>query len=478
MSGVHGDLLSGLPDEVRTLLAAPPLTEKKLLELGASWPSLSPGHARMADALRLFVITWDPLELLAPRPDAIATVNADPSGLELVVYLPCWSLVRLAAQRDGTAAEVLGRLAGSAVVTAGAHEPAVLSGEYPDLVVRGNAPGLLTDPATGIGLGRPAIWLVSPGWEDLGLGAITDIVQHAFGSVDLDRSPVELTAAGSPGPACPACAGQRFGFPGDLADSRDRMCREHRHEASAAINRRLARANASNPDGWGALTEASARLDRPHLPNGLATRLAGAEEGMYVDLEPAVLAERAGLVVEAAGWFPGRARDLSLALGEEPELAGQLPDWLATLILDLGRAGLGAEAVAVGDVLARVDPDREAFFAADVAVALAEAGLAEQARARVAALLARWPDEFWCRVHVGDALAALGDLAGAEAHYAAAVQMADDADDFAARSDAMERILDLRGQGVAARQPRPRRGQRRQPRRKPPRSQRTRRRRR
>ncbi len=478
MSGVRGERLSGLPDEVRALLAVPPLEDKRLLELGLSWPSLSPGHAGMADPLRLFVITWDPLELLAPRPDAIATVNADPAGVELVVYVPCWSLAGLAGTQDGTVAGGLGALAGSVVLTADAHEQAVRSGSYPDLVIAGGAPDLLADRASGAALGTPEIRLISPGWEQIGLGAITDIVQHVFGIVDLDRSPVELQAAGSPRPACPACAGRRFAFPGDLADSRDRMCPEHRREASAVINRRLARANASNPDGWGALTDASARLDRPHLPNGLATRLAGAEQGMYVVPEPDVLAERAEAVVEAAGWFPGRPRDLALALGEEPELAGPLPEWLANLVLDLGRAGLGVEAVAVGDALARVDPEREAFFEADVAVALAEAGLAEQARARVAAMLARWPDDFWCRVHAGDALAALDDQDGAEAHFAAAVQMADDADDFAARSDAMERILELRGQGMAAGEPRPRGGQRRQPRRKPPRSRRTRHRRR
>ena len=42
---------------------------------------------------------------------------------------------------------------------------------------------------------------VSPQWEDIGLGAITDFVQQAFGPVDFDRSLVELTAAGVPSPA-------------------------------------------------------------------------------------------------------------------------------------------------------------------------------------------------------------------------------------------------------------------------------------
>ena len=63
---------------------------------------------------------------------------------------------------------------------------------------------------------------------------------------------------------------------------------------------------------------------------------------------------------------------------------------------------------------------------------------------RIAANLARWPHDFWIRVHAGDALAALGDREGAEAHFGAAVGMADEADDFTGRSDAMERLTRLR----------------------------------
>jgi hypothetical protein len=34
----------------------------------------------------------------------------------------------------------------------------------------------------------------------------------------------------------------------------------------------------------------------------------------------------------AARWFPGRAKDLAIALGEEPESADLLPQWLMNLI--------------------------------------------------------------------------------------------------------------------------------------------------
>ncbi len=160
----------------------------------------------------------------------------------------------------------------------------------------------------------------------MGLGAITDLVQHAFGPVDLDRSPVELATVAAIHPRCPACAGGRFGFPGELAESRATMCPTHRRQAESVINRRLARANATNPDGWAATTAASLAINQPHLPNGLAGRLPRAASSLYVIPGPDELAERAAAVVEAAEWFRGRPDEFALALGQEPELAGHGPN--------------------------------------------------------------------------------------------------------------------------------------------------------
>jgi hypothetical protein len=104
MTGVSGELLSGLPDDLARLVADPPVTEKKLLELGATWTGIAASQARMAEALRLLLITWDPLERAAPRPSGFATVNGGSSDLELVVYVPVWSAVELASSADGTIA--------------------------------------------------------------------------------------------------------------------------------------------------------------------------------------------------------------------------------------------------------------------------------------------------------------------------------------------------------------------------------------
>ena len=130
----------------------------------------------------------------------------------------------------------------------------------------------------------------------------------------------------------------------------------------------MARAEASNPAGWRMLADASARLSLPHLPGGLATRLAAAEKD---------LVRRARLLAEAADGFAGRPDDFGSALAETQDQAGRFPGWPVTLIGDLGRAGHGAEAVRLSQALAVVDPARYGFFAGEAAVALAEGGLAE-----------------------------------------------------------------------------------------------------
>jgi hypothetical protein len=125
-------------------------------------------------------------ELNSPRPPTAATANAHP--LEVVLYVPRWSLL----SGPEPAVSVLGTLGGTAVATAVAHEDDVVSGRYPVLAAARKVPDLLSGPASG--LGDPAeVRAINGRWEDIGLGAITDIVQQAQGPVDLDRSSVELS---------------------------------------------------------------------------------------------------------------------------------------------------------------------------------------------------------------------------------------------------------------------------------------------
>jgi tetratricopeptide (TPR) repeat protein len=147
-------------------------------------------------------------------------------------------------------------------------------------------------------------------------------------------------------------------------------------------------------------------------------------------------------LVEAARWFAGRAEDLAVALGAGEDMAWR-PERMESLVLDLGRAGLAAEAAAAADALIRIDPDNESTYAADLGWALADAGDSPAAQARIEANLARWPDEPWVRVHAGDALQELGDADGAEAHFLAALAMADAADDVELRCDVFDRLAEL-----------------------------------
>ena len=447
MTEITAALLAGLPEDVQALLARPPLDNTRLLELAARWEGLSPTLADMAGALRLFVVTWDPLEWLALRPQAVATANAWP--LEIVVYVPVWSLAEMAEQRQTTMAAVLGRLGGQAITAAATHEDAMKSGRYAELAARGEVPGLLSaEPAPA--LGEAVITAEAPLWDHIGLGAITDFVQEAFGPVAFDRSLVELTVAAAFRPGCPACAGRRFMFPADLNDAQEHMCPPHRKEAAAVTRRRIARAEASNPAGWQMIGDASARLSFPHLPGGLATRLAAAKN------DPV---RRARLLAEAAAGFAGRPDDFGSALAENRDQAGRFPAWPLNLIRELGLVGHAAEAVALSDALAIVDPARHGRFAGEAAVALAEGGLADDARAKIAQNVERWPDDVQARMLAGDALVILGDAEAALAQFQAALPLAQQAKDYRAVRGLSTRIFRLAhpaGETVQRRQSRSR----------------------
>ena len=456
MTEMNAALLAGLPDDVQALLARPPLTETRLLELSVRREGLGPTSAlaKMADALRLFVVTWDPLEWLAPRPEAVATANAWP--FEIVIYMPVWSLAEMARREETTVAAVLAGLGDRAVATAAAHEDAVTSGRYAGLAARGEAPDLLSgDPAPA--LGEAVIVAESRGWDAIGLGAITDFVQQEFGPVELDRSLVELTVTDDPWPGCPACAGRRFNFPADLADSRDLMCPAHRREANTVTRRRMTRAEGSNLAGWRMITDASARLSLPHLPRGLATRLAAARN------DPV---RRARLLAEATSGFAGRPDDFGSALAENRDQAGRFPGWPVALIRDLGRASQGTEAVMLSEALAVVDPARQGLFTGEAALALAESGDADEARAKVAENVERWPGDVRARILAGDAMAVLGDTEGALAHLQVALPLAEQAKDYKAIGDLSTRIIRLTRPAIGETT------QRRQPRSRPARSQR------
>jgi len=431
------------------LISDPPARETRLLELSLHWTGLSGARARMAELLRVFVITWDPLELDDARPPAFGTANSD----ELCVYVPFWSLEELAERRGTDTAEVLGWLGGCAVVTAAGHERDVIADRYPRLVAAGEVPDLLSGALEAVtsaaALGRPAmITTKGGGWGEIGLGAITDIVQQAHGPVALDRSPAELMSLPAPRQGCPACAGKRFDFPADLNVQAASMCGPHQKEAQKVTRARLVRAEQSNRPGWRAIASACVRVDRPILPRGLASKIRA-----EIDKPgPALL----GLLAQLREDFSGRPEDFYAAIGEEPAGAGRPPRWMQTLVRDLASAGAFEDALAAADILADFEPlwsgrwydDSLAALAAAVPVAAIQE---DRVRLQVRFVKDLCPGMASVQLHAGDVYNALGEPETALAAYEKARSLAVAQGDYEVRRTASSRIAALAGEAEPAR---------------------------
>jgi hypothetical protein len=255
--------MSSPPDLVDPveLLATPPQDEYSLLELAVGWDDLAGVDAQIAGALRLFVITRDPLDWLPDRGITWATSNGDGDGLELPVYVGRDEVLRRLATAGGDVATAVGPLCETVVLNAIRCQGVLLAGGYPELAYRGDVPRLLSGIGDQPRLGTPGIVVRTSGWEPIGLGAIQDLVQDAFGPVDFDRSTIALPPSDAPRAGCPACRGIRFGFPGDLSEAKSAMCEPHRAAAEQITASRIARARASNPAGWRAIGKASARTN-------------------------------------------------------------------------------------------------------------------------------------------------------------------------------------------------------------------------
>lgn len=429
--------VSGLPADLREALDEAPADERALLELRLRWPALDDARARIAARLRVFLLTWDPLDW-HDRPLARATATGDGDGCEVVLYL----LLDRVLEADDGIAVMLGDAAGSVLSVGAAYEQALVAGIYPQLASEGKAPGLLSEVGSLSGVGPPALELASRGWEPIGLGAIQDVVQEAFGPVDLDRSPVRLAAAAEAVDGCPACAGQRFGFPADLDDARAAMCATHERQAQEVVDLRLRRAWDSNRDGMDAILGTADLLSGPTYGLTLA-QLRRLDELARRDparrLSRAELAADAELARALAERLTGRPEQLE-ALRDSERMA---PDWMVELPMALADVGLVDDAVAVADAFARLDAANADLYAADAAVALARAGRADEALARARENVARPAAGAWAHLHGATVHAELGDAQQAEAALRTALALARDSGDAAQVATVYHRLEEL-----------------------------------
>jgi SEC-C motif len=246
--------------DLAELLAAPPRHDEgggeyeyALLELSLTFPKLNVVPERIAVWLRVFIVTRDPLGWIANRGHAWTAANSDGRVLEVGIYLDLDEVERARADAAGDLAAALGHYGETALRAVLEHEAELAEGAAPALLAG------LSDYDCRWGV--PVVQVRSEGWEGIGLGALQDLVGDVFGDVDLDRSAVALDPVEPEDDSCPACDGERFGFPSGLEQAQEHLCAAHAAAAVAVRTERLARARASNPAGWRAIDKAAARIN-------------------------------------------------------------------------------------------------------------------------------------------------------------------------------------------------------------------------
>jgi hypothetical protein len=247
------------------LVEEAPDDEFALVELRLDWPpdlEIYPEHRQLW--LRFFLITGDPLAWIPDRGEAWVSVTVDDEVLEIDVYVNLPAVHRGMEEHDGDVAAAIAPYATAAMQAALDHEELLIAGDYHARVLTGDAPRLLDGVGGGLGLGAFGVPSIQArqGWGPIGFGALLDLVQEAFGPVDLDRTPVTLEPVQPPSEDCAACAGKSFGYPTQLEESRERFCAPHDAAARALNARRIAHARASNPAGWRAIDKAAMRINK------------------------------------------------------------------------------------------------------------------------------------------------------------------------------------------------------------------------
>ncbi len=245
------------------VMAGAPDDEFALVELRLDWPhdlEIYPEHRQLWQ--RFFVLTGDPLAWIADRGEAWAAVTVDDEVLEVDVYVLLPAVLRRMEEHDGSVEAAIAPYATTAMRAALEHEELLITGDYHRLAVTGEAPRLLDGLDDDHGrFGVPSIQC-RRSWAPVGFGALLDLVQEAFGPVELDRTVVKLDPVDPPAGDCPACKGLTFGFPTDLEDARKGMCEAHDAQALAIRTERIGHAHESNRAGWRAIDKAAMRINK------------------------------------------------------------------------------------------------------------------------------------------------------------------------------------------------------------------------
>lgn len=474
-----GEPVVGVDASLVEALERAPVAEKSLFEASLRWVGSDPAELMVVERLRLFVHTWDPFRTWFDERDAAsATVNGDGDDFEVVVWVPFTTVVREAPGGDlRRAGEVLARYGESAVVVGASLLSVLGTGAYEKLVREGKAAALLSSVAEEPKGLASVVSAESAGWEPMGLGAILDLVRAGFGPVTFDRSPVRLKGVASPVAGCPACSGRSFRFIADLSESAETMCSHHRAAAAEVIDRRFARARASNAEAYEAIIDASTRLSMRHVPEPIAIEIDAASQGWlgelearqeqldrffeaFDDIDPDDLDAHRALLDEAELTRP----DIEADLQQLMDLADRLlrsfePDgeafdealdsdnfiamWFDSVPLRLAKAGEIDAAVSLTDRVAAFGTHRGLRARAETAKAVIVAGHTDRGVAMAEQTLAEADDDAFTLALAGSAFLAANRDELAEQTLRRALVVADRHDDIITAEFAWADLVEL-----------------------------------
>ena len=443
------DSFEGLGDAVVGALRTPPVEDKAQLELAVRWADLAGAAARVAERLRVRVVTWDPVGWVEDRePGPVVTVEGSGSSYGITLFIGAWTLD---SPLLGTVAAEITALADSIVRVGAMNEGSLISGEWADLEEEGLLPPMLGALRLDRAIPHAKIELVK-NWWPIDTATVATVVAGAFGPLGIDLAPRALSAWPKPSPECPACAGTPYSVPFELDLARAVMCADHRAEALDVMVRVVRKAEVENPDAWEVFAHAAGDLlPGLHVPYPIRNRLLDAEAGIaFDDDKDRLLADQADALLAFAEWAGTAERYESAMwdLGWRPvdgpaREDGHFDQFAHQVAYRLGAARQFALAARVVDALVPVIPYAAANLHGELATQLGEAGRIEEARRRIQLALEDPSRDLLTEIFAGEVDEAAGDAAGAEARYRSALAAARKARDSIYEHDILWHLIEL-----------------------------------
>lgn len=442
------DRFKGLSDAVAAAISGTPVDEKAQLELAVRPAHLASAAARVADRLRVRILTWDPIGWVEREPVPVVAVEGSGSGYRITLFLGAWALDSPLLE---SVADEITALVDSIVRVGAANEASLISGEWVDLEDEGLVPPMLGALRLD-GDVPPADIEIVKDWWPIDVSTVAEVVAGAFGSFDLDLAPRPLSTRPKPSPGCPACNGARYSVPFELDLARPAMCATHRTEALDVMGQAVGQAEGGNPESWEVFAHAAGDLlPGPHVPFPIRNRLIDAEAGVTLDRdEDRLPIDQADALLAYVAWAgtPDRHEAAMWDLGWRPldgpsRDFGYFDDFAHQTAYRLGAARQFPLAARLVDALATVIPYAAANLHGELATQLGEAGREEEAKARLQLALDSPSRDLLTEIFAGEVDEAAGDAAGAENRYRSALGVARRDDDSIYEHEILWHLIEL-----------------------------------